>query len=260
MKIIYSHWQASNHKFCDKEMAKLSNQSVKKLGYKTCLYTDKIGYDLLSDIGYDEIVLFDELILSKFHKKVWSLGKILAMSLVREPFIHLDFDVFLFKKIEDKISKTDFFSLYFEPWLTKELKLHSKELLKLEKININHYLSWNFSVVGGQNFLKINEACEEIINLAILNKHNVNRTQFKKSWVLAVVFEQVLVPKILKEKYNIEVNTIFPDSPYDEELYEKEEYASLIKEYFINYFIQNKIVHLHGDKLNKFNVLKNYLT
>jgi hypothetical protein len=259
MKIIYSHWQASNHKFCDKEMAIMSNNYVKKLGYKTCLYTDKIGHDLLSDIDYDEIIIFDELLLSQFNKRIWSLGKILAMRLTQEPFIHLDFDFFLLGRIDEEISKKDFFCLNSEPWMTKDISEFLPETVKLENIKITNSLSRNFSIVGGQNFQAINLVCNKLIDIAILNYKNIQNMNFIHSWNGAVLFEQILIPQLLSEEHNIEINTIFPDFIYLESLYKEEAHQKSAKQYLLDNFVKNKMVHLHSNKMEKFNALKSYL-
>jgi hypothetical protein len=260
MKIIYSHWQASNHKFCDKEMAIMSNNSVKKLGYKTCLYTDQIGYDLLSDVDYDEIIIFDKLLLSKFNKKIWSLGKMLTMSLTQEPFIHLDFDLFLFQKLDNDIITKDSFCLYSEPWITEYILRFTEKAAKLKNIKITNSLSRNFSIVGGKNFKALNSVCSKLIGIAISNYNTIERMNFNTLWDGAVLFEQVLIPQLLLEDHDIKIHTIFPDHNYSEDLYEKELYDKLVKQDLIDNFVKNKIVHLHGNKMNKFNVLKPYLT
>ena len=263
MKIVYSYWNAGGHVFCNKEMSSLSNHAAKKLGYKTCLYTDKYGYDLLSSINYDEIIIFDSQLLQSFNKKIWSLGKILAMSLVNEPFIHLDFDVFLFKKIDPEIEQKKLFSLYHEVWINQNINLYIQKIFKViespfgEKTDINNLNSYNFSIVGGQEFKKINDVCKKIIDFAIYNKEKIDEVELIEKWNAAVLFEQIMIPELMLSKYNISMETIFPNYPY--KLPYNTDYINETKNFLLQNFIQNKIVHLHGDKMEKLNVLKNYL-
>ena len=257
MKIIYSHWQTGSHAFCNKEMCELSHKSIKKLGYKTCLYTDKIGYDLLSEVGYDEIVIFDPELLKSFNPKIWSLGKLLAMSLTNEPFIHLDFDFFLFKKLDERIEQKDFFCLYNEPWINEDLGLYAKKVYKalnpfLEGINTNNWRSYNFSIVGGQSYEKINSACKDILNFAIKHQDNINKILLIKNWGAAVLFEQSMIPDLLLNKYDIKTETIFSDFNYLNGLEET-------KKIIMQNCIYHKMIHLHGQKMEKLNILKNYL-
>jgi hypothetical protein len=259
MKVIYSFWQTNDHTFCNTEMAKLSHDCVKKLGYHTCLYTDKIGYNLLKNVvNYDEIVIFDDILLSKFSRKIWSLGKILAMSLIDSPFIHIDFDVFLFKKFEDNLLGKDFFATYEEPWLTQftQFKKNTSEIYELysnqNDLNANNFTSFNFAIVGGQDFKKVNEVCKKIINFAILHKENIEEIKTSILWTHAVIFEQIMIPNMLSTLFDIQTWTIFPKintTDFDIET----------KNYIMDNFKKYGIIHLHGDKLNKLNLLKNYL-
>ena len=266
MKIIYSHWKSSDGPFfCNKEMAELSHKSVKKLGYKTCLYTDNIGYDLLSDIGYDEIIMFDTELLKSFNPKIWSLGKILAMSLVREPFIHLDFDFFLFKKLGEKIEEKDFFSLYFETWINItncSKKVYKKLGSFLDNVNLNNFNSYNFSLVGGKNYKNINDICKYIINFTIQYSEiiaNINEPQqeyYCGNWELAVFFEQILIPDLLLNKYKIKISNVFPDFQFSSPARDFKE----VRRFLINNFSKYKMLHLHApQKLEKLNLIKNYL-
>jgi hypothetical protein len=258
MKIIYSHWKSGSHLFCNKEMARLSLESVKKIGYKTCLYTDIAGYDLLSDVAYDEIIIFDEEILKSFNPKIWSLGKILAMSLAQEPFIHLDFDFFLFKKLDDEIAQRDFFSLYYEPWINTDLSGYAEKVYKqlapfLDGINTNNFKSYNFSIVGGQSYKKISSACQNIVSFAIQHQNTIDQIPMIKKWGPAVLFEQVMIPDLLLNKYNTKIQTIFPDFSYTGNHDEA-------KKFIMENCVKHKMVHLHGQKLEKLNVIKGYLT
>jgi hypothetical protein len=268
MKIIYSYWQASPHYFCDIEMAKTSHDCVKKHGYSTCLYTDKNGYKKLKNvIPYDEIILFDDQILSKLNSQIWSLGKILAMSLVNEPFIHIDFDLFLFKKINDDIIKKDFFALYPEPWMDK-IKSFRENISKIwnvypERNDLNkNAISFNFAVVGGSEYKKINAVCNKILNFSIENRleiQNINLGINDKinSWQLPVIFEQVMIPSLLLNMFNIENETLF--SSYEIDCNDTNLFDKKIKEFLIQNFIEHKIVHLHGNKLEKFKIFKNFM-
>jgi hypothetical protein len=273
MKAIFSYWSAGSRFFCDKEMASIANSLAQKNGYKTCLYTDAKGLNLLKEVKYDEIVLFDELTISKFFPKIWSLGKILAMSLVKEPFVHLDFDLFLFKKLDDEIEKKDFFSLYPEPWLDLNLNVRedAAKILSVypnqENLDMNALLSSNFAVVGGQKFEEINNVCNKILNFGTLYKDSfieMEKNGFKApSWILAVTFEQILIPNLLKQMFDIENYHIIPMPKFIIDSIDIHEGEIVFDEQCIDYlknqFVLKKIVHLHGDKKEKLMHLKNKL-
>jgi hypothetical protein len=276
MKAIFSYWNCNNSRFFyNIEMAEAANTAAQKSGYKTCLYTDIQGYENLGlKIPYDEVILFDENILEQFYPKIWSLGKILAMSLVREPFIHLDFDFFLFKKLDEDIEQKDFFSLYHEPWINnnaglqevikKIINLYPEEELKKEINNLG-YFSSNFSIVGGQKFREISFVCEKIINFGISCKEQLARLDLGEfdspGWVLPVTFEQILIPYLLKMNFNIDNYTMIP---IPKEIYDKIEidvndidnFNPGLIEILKSEFIKRKMVHLHGNKEEKFTLIK----
>lgn len=269
MKVIFSYWQSNNHFFCDIEIAKTANLLAQKQGYKTCLYTDEIGYLLLKNsVPYDEIKLFDKDLLSNFNTSIWSLGKILAMRETNEPFIHLDFDLFLFNSIE-KYIQSDFFSLNFEPWVSSLnfFKNSVKEIYYLfpdkNQLNINSYDSYNFAIAGGYNYNKINLVCDQIINLAINNQEELKQfdKDFNKSrWVLPLIFEQVLIPNLLLKQFDIKTKTIFdiPDSLKWQESFnnnDKQKFAKECAAFLKQNFIEKKIIHLHGYKNKKREIL-----
>lgn len=274
MKVIYSYWQSNNHFFCDLEMAKMSNDFAKKCGYKTCLYTDNVGLNLLAQyVNYDEIILFDEKVLSGFYPRIWSLGKILAMSLIKEPFIHLDFDLFLIQPLNFEILQKDFFSLYDEPWINttpsfinifdKIINLYPNK----NEIDIQNNFSYNFSVVGGNKIYEINTACKKIIDFAISFKEKVEsiyeKNIDKTSWFLPVIFEQVLIQNFLLKNYNIKIETIFPKSNLKYLDFNCKNHRSIIdkraKDFLKINFIKNKIVHIHGVKTEKFEIFKKFI-
>jgi hypothetical protein len=251
-------------------MAKAANDVAKKSGYKTCLYTDIHGLEnLASNISYDEVILFNEDVLSQFYPKIWSLGKILAMSLVKEPFIHLDFDFFLFEKLTSEIETQDFFCLYEEPWINKNMGVQKDvqrifNIYPTNKLKDKEFSSSNFSIVGGQKFVEINSVCEEILDFSILRKKNLirlNTALVSPSWLLAVTFEQILIPLLLKNNFNIDTNHIIS---IPEEIYNKinidvndiEKFNVDLATFLKNEFIKNKMIHLHGKKEQKFELIK----
>lgn len=273
MKAIFSYWAAESRFFCNSEMAKVANNLAQKNGYKTCLYTDSYGLENLKEVKYDEIILFDEAITSKFFPSIWSLGKILAMSLTKEPFIHLDFDLFLFKRLENEIEKKDFFSLYTEPWVSLHTSVRddAQNILNIypnqKEIDINHIVSSNFAIVGGQKFEEINDVCKKILDFAILYKEKfieLKNIGFKApSWILAVTFEQILIPNLLKTIFDIESYHIIPIPQIIHDNINIDTGEILFDEFCIEHlkthFILNKIVHLHGQKKDKFIYLQNKL-
>jgi hypothetical protein len=291
MKVIFSYIEFNHHFFCNLEMAKLANLFAQKQGYKTCLYTDENGYKKLTPyINYDEVILFDKEVVAQLNPNIWSMGKILAMSMVKEPFVHIDFDLFLLKPLPNDFIDKDFFSLYPEPWLF-QIPYYEKGILKIyklyphpEELDFKDFSSYNFAVVGGQKFKEINFVCSRLLDFSImhgktlekfLDKESyhkpIQKQLFSHSWSLAVIFEQILIKNLLHRIFNIEISTLSGS-----EFFRNVRYSELAEgpslnltkkctKYLKDLFVEKGIIHLHGLKYDKSvnpilnNIYKKYL-
>jgi hypothetical protein len=257
MKVIFSHVVFENSRnFCNLEMAKISNNLVQKHGYKTCLYTDEYGYKLLhKNIKYDQIILFEKEKLNILPRKIWSFGKILAMSMVSEPFIHIDFDLLMLNDIDKKILNNDFFVLHKEPLINNNT--YKKEFNEINKIynmypnkneisnNINCY---NFGIIGGRKFLEIQNVCNKIINFYFLYKKQIDFLAEKTNpdWLYPVIFEQILIPNFLNKIYNINPTEILKISENQWDNLD----IKLITDKLSSKLIENGLFHLDLQNLN----------
>jgi hypothetical protein len=201
MKIVYSQWSLGKEPF--KEMVACSNRLAQAHGFETILYTDEKGKEDLKNIKFSEVRLFPD-IINDFPKNIWSLGKILAMSLMDEPFYHIDQDILMYKNIlKDHLDK-DFLTFHDEPWskdylnlcdLQNNLKIHPEQLN-----NDYEPISHNFAVIGGQKYKEISEASTSVIDCCLKNKKILNEFDFKGDHNIAVMAEQVWISAILKNK------------------------------------------------------------
>ena len=197
----------------------------KNTGLKIVLYTDKIGYDLLKDIPYDEIIFFDEEIVEKLPKSVWSAGKILAISMEKRPFVHIDFDFFILKPgFLDIIKDAPFFAYHNEPWsayLGKKSTFNKKGVQVILKVlnknlNINHkknFISVNFSMFGScilKNISIINNMAQKMIDCIIEHKKFLDSKYLLDTFapyfgtingvMIPLIIEQVLLVDMIKQE------------------------------------------------------------
>lgn len=126
-KVVYSHWSKPakddhigfNSKEAFANCVKLSTLMSKKWADEVELVTDRKGYNLLVKdlkIPFDNVkVELDT--LNKIDKKFWAIGKLHACLLQDKPFMHLDMDVFWFKKPPARILKA---KACFQNWETDE--------------------------------------------------------------------------------------------------------------------------------------------
>ncbi len=89
----------------------LSANVIKKNHKEIHFYTDNKGYEwikpYLSDLPFTKIeVCLDE--INWLDDLYWSLGKMYVYSLQKEPFIHIDNDVFVWNGFNDELTKKDF--------------------------------------------------------------------------------------------------------------------------------------------------------
>jgi len=230
VKIIFSY---VNFKLKNKnieqiiKMAAVSNFLAQQLGYETILFVDQKSEHLFKKINYTNLSILDDKIISNLPQKIWSLGKLLAINQMKEPFFHIDFDVLLFKRLDKFLEKKPFTCFHAEEFLYFD----KKNLIHIcEKLNvyIPKPVSLNCAIVGVNNFKIINEIIDKLINYSLSDKHYLeqlsNELEAKsKSWLLPVIFEQILFTNLvlanLKLSYhnnlilkNLYYEQIFPES------------------------------------------------
>ena len=176
----------------------LSAILLRKSVDKIIFFTDKRGLKLIESFKhlYDEVVVcLDELDWVQAHN--WAYSKIYVYQYMKEPFLHIDNDVFLWDRLPSHfydIEKTDFF---FQGKETFEWYSFYKDMIKdnmaiLPKIvlPVSHEYAYNCGVAGFNNLsiLKLYNdlACEYI-------KENQRRIiQINQ----ALMFEQWFITKL----------------------------------------------------------------
>lgn len=248
MRVIFSYvdfgLKDKNHSKIIK-MAAVSNFLAQKCGYKTTLFVDKKSYIFFEKIKYDSLIILEEEITENFPSQIWSLGKLLAMSKMREPFFHIDFDLLLFKALKNSLIQKEFICLHSEKWLI----FNTKIVIDIYK-NLNIQMpfppiSLNCAIVGGNNFKLISKTAIDLINYALNNKNilkdmNQQLREEDKYWTLSVIFEQVLFTNLILNELalNYEDNLIINSHTYED----------------INLkLINNGILHLWNNKEKKIN-------
>ncbi len=176
-------------------MAYASAISIKKQGYYLKLYTDKIGYDLVKDFPYDEVIVLDN--LDDLNPSLFATIKFLALE--REPLdvVHLDYDIVLSKPCIDFKGK-DVLTQNEENYASYGKK--EKQFLyanKVPKLISKYGLSNNpycFGVIGFNN--------QQLKDIFIENyKEAMNlyrNVQIPSNLTLDFLFEQAFLPKVVE--------------------------------------------------------------
>lgn len=184
MKIYHSFFE-NGYKGISQEiydLHKLSVLSCLKSYGNINLITTPNGKQFLGDLPYTSIEIFEHPHFTNIsttgdlspYNNVWSLSKLIAykqISQKREPFLHIDYDVFLFKKLPDNITNGEIICQHLE---NHNIINHVyflpifEELCKNKQFydpNLNCAL--NCGIFGGHNFDFINFYVDSAISLLL---------------------------------------------------------------------------------------------
>lgn len=276
MKVIYSYWKTNEHFFITEEFAFISNKLAQKHGYETILFTDEYGKEELKKIKYDHVITLDKFMLERFPTTGWSLAKILAMASMKEPFMHMDFDLFLIKNLKPEFIQNKIFCLHKERWLTEPqgekdkngrfiqnsiINPYSFEFLDKVKLllsqtednfsikNYHKLTSYNCAIVGGQNYKIFKKSSEYVIKYAMKYKDILQNfseiNNMDVDWFPAVFLEQILFMNLIRLNSHVEDIPIYLKSETTEDLNIEAQ--------------QEKIIHIWGSKLKFKNNIEKFM-
>ncbi|MCD8078847.1 MAG: hypothetical protein LUF04_00020, partial [Bacteroides sp.] len=141
---------------------------------KVELVTDQAGKELLIDrmeLPYDSVrVVLDD--INHYPSLLWALGKIYAYSIQDEPFIHVDGDVFIWKKFSEKVEAGqliaqhkevghEFSEHYYKGLLRARPDYFPKEILQFREQVTTQLTEANAGILGGNDLDFIRSYCEE---------------------------------------------------------------------------------------------------
>ena len=148
------------------------------------LITDPLGKELLVDkmqLPYTNVRVIIDDKMDEFHEDFWALSKVVAYSLQDKPFLHIDGDVFLFKKLNDNLQSKGLIAQNVE----RNFKLYEESIQSvMDKFSyIPSYISddfhqntgWsasNAGILGGNDIDFIQTYCQEVFNFVRQNKNN----------------------------------------------------------------------------------------
>lgn len=201
-----------NKKFNYMSLA-LSCLQFKKYYNQVELVTDSLGYDLLInklELPYTKVdVKLDD--LNDYHPDLWALGKIYAYSIQKEPFIHVDGDVFIYDKFNVELENSPLivqniekgFSFYND--VVKEIEDNfdyiPEEILK-SKENNQQIIAVNAGLLGGSNIEFIQNYSKEAFKFVNDNLHKIHKINIG---MFNTVYEQFLF-HALAESRNIQIS------------------------------------------------------
>jgi hypothetical protein len=158
------------------------------------------------------------------HLDVWSLSKLYAFRYIaskKDPFIHIDYDVILWKQLPKRIIDAEVFVQCPEDIIDHVYEIDkfiaycpNKSLLK---DNFPEF-SYNMGIFGGNNAYFISKYSEAAINF-VLDKNNSlfwqKYQKYSKKWCKAVLAEQYFLAGAARY-YNQNITNLFPSWPTEE--------------------------------------------
>ena len=205
MKIVQSFWSKPSLKFknlndfdrfnggwLDKRYNfmswTLSCLQLNKFYNRVELVTDEEGAELLIQklkLPYSSVNVTLEKV-NQYHNDLWAIGKLFTYSIQNEPFMHIDGDVFIWKKFDEKINEASLIVQnldsdlpFYYPILNEveENLSYIPKVVKEQRLKNRIVKSCNAGVFGGNDIPFLKEYCKkafEFVDRNIDNLHNIN--------------------------------------------------------------------------------------
>lgn len=193
----------------------LSCLQLKQFYPKVILYSDTAASRMLIDnlkLPYDELVCNLDT-LNHYESQLWALPKIKAYSLQESPFLHVDGDVFVWKKFDDALLNSPLiaqnkdeitsFTEYIQQ-LETNFSYFPKEIIEDRDLNYT-IQTYNAGIYGGSDIAFFKEYTENAFDFIDKNKLHFKNTDITE---FNVIFEQYLFYCLAKSK-NINVSVLF---------------------------------------------------
>jgi len=224
MKIIQSLWSKPlsknggwNEKIFYYMSWTLSCLKLKEFYKPIELYTDEKGKELLIDIlqlPYDKVhVVLDE--LNEFSPQLWALGKVYTYSLQKEPFLHVDGDIFIWSKFPERIENAQLIAQHKEEnyeyhklsvqKLTADGFYFKKELNPQKETEINEV---NAGLLGGNNIDFFTKYTKAVFDFVKNNKTQIKLLEGMGITYVNTIFEQYFFYK-LAQNNKIDIEYLF---------------------------------------------------
>ena len=210
----------------------LSCVTLKRYADEVVLYTDMEGKKILVEqlgLPYTDVVVYENITCPAKH---WAYPKIVTYSLQKEPFLHVDGDVYLSKPLslaicdapliaQNKEIGTGYYRRMVDFFLSNNVVLTDWLRSALQEVSLN---SFNMGVFGGKDIGFIRQYCEESFHL--LRDNNLLDLTHKGIQVSNnIVFEQILFAAFARQ-YKREITTVIDKAIHDNG-YKFEEFCNL---------------------------------
>lgn len=190
------------------------------------LYTDQRGYEILIErlhLPYTEVhVVYDDNLCLPIH---WAYAKISTYYKQKEPFIHIDGDVYISQPFSSDILRMplvaqnkEICTKYYKDMMSRisaSTGIHLPDYLQ-KKIEANKISSYNMGIFGGYNLEFIHKYCDKVFDFFELN--NLNNPLCEGGKVNCNIFFEQIMFAMTAEKEHEQVSCIL-DKPINDNGY-----------------------------------------
>jgi hypothetical protein len=237
MKAIFSFKSKTLEASYEKRMAGFYNDHYFIVSFKLAihcakqsfdcveLYTDEAGYNLLikdNQLEFDKVhIILDD--LNDIPTDLWMAGKLYAYSLQTEPFIHLDYDLFLLKPIsktflempilvqcEESLSVAHAYKWGID-WIRSNNINLPVEFDFSKNIPYKDQKAYNLGLVGGQAYWAVAEFGRKTLNLIRDNLDTIKSMTSSMQNGINITYEQYFFSQFMGY-HRIPVISYMPDS------------------------------------------------
>ncbi|WPO77290.1 DUF6734 family protein [Flavobacterium sp. KACC 22761] len=236
MRIIQSAWACNNSNLLTTNSGWLAPEynlmswtlsclQLKKHYAELILHCDSVYAKLLIDtlqLPYSNVVC-DLDNLNNYHSQLWALPKIHSYSKQEKPFLHVDGDVFIWKKFDDDLVKGDLIAQNIETATE-----YYENIMRSLEFGLNYFppeiiserrskmpmLAYNAGIFGGNDiafFKEYTSKAFKFVDRNLPNLSNINVTNFN------IFFEQYLfycLVKKNKKQVNVLISEPIEDNRY----------------------------------------------
>lgn len=189
----------------------LSCLKFKELYGRIELVTDKYGKELLCDtleLPYTSVKVELDC-LNEYNHHLWALGKLYAYSIQEEPFLHVDSDVYIWKKFPQKLLFSDLIAQNWEINYDVNAKFYQKlqnefiffpECIKDKEFpKVGEIFQANAGILGGNDIGFIKEYTQNAFDFIDKNQDNFEKLSSQKG-MFNMVYEQYLFYQLAESK------------------------------------------------------------
>jgi hypothetical protein len=207
---------------------RLSKENFKKV----VLVTDTWAWNNIFknlNLPFDEV----KLSLDKIDHSttIWSISKAYSILEINDPFLHIDSDVYIWKKLPDEfldvsvlvqdsegIHNRDQYILYLGlEWDYKKYLNGKNKYLDNSNLKDKDIHAWNTGIVGGNNIDFLHNWANEFIKISNLYDLIISSEEYQTPYLVCFI-EQTLI-MLMSEYHSIKVTPILSSRNEEQDLY-----------------------------------------